>query len=87
MTLPAGAPISQIALDGLSPRLDRRLRVAGGLFKIVQYLPSLPGLGDVAERLIALKRTAQFAAGVVVALQLDQGSGQTAADESLIPFE
>ena len=62
----ARATVGYEAVDGLPARRFRGLRVAGGLFQVVQGVPGIPGFSDMTERLVARNRPVQFAAGLVV---------------------
>src|SRR5262245_30824760 len=53
LTLSAATAIRQIAMHRLLPGSRRGLRVAGGLFEVVEKGPGLPGCGSMSERLIA----------------------------------
>ena len=55
---PAGTAVHQIALCCLLPGVGRGWHVASGLFEVMQKSPTFPGLGGVAEGIVAFNSSA-----------------------------
>ena len=66
LTLSAVTAILQIALYCLLPGVGRGWRVAGGLFEVMQKGPTFPGLGGVAEGIVAFNSSVQLQSGFII---------------------
>ena len=71
--------VGEVELDGLPAGGGRGGEVADGAFEVVEDGVGLPGLGGVAEGLVALDRALQLRTGFVVLIEGDELNGDVAA--------
>jgi len=74
-----------VGVDGALTRFVGGGRVAGGGFKIGEDAPGVPRHGVGAEPGLAFDGTLKFAAGFVVAAELDKGGREVVAVLPLHP--